>query len=372
MGRTGPRSTPTSALVSLMAAVLGGALAGCADAGPPVDSTPPAPTVYVTAGFDDWILALDAATGEVMDTLHMDRRFGEADEPHGVAVSPDGRHLYATLSHGQPSLWKFELPSHRLVGRLDLDTRGASRIRILPDGSAGYVPDFWRSGQGQVSDVAVVNLETLDVVHWITECAAPHDALPGPSGELLAITCPGGGEVVILNLRLRTNGPRVDLGGMPMNAAWHPDPALRTVFVSLRADNSVAVVRFSDDGTGPSEVVKIPVGAMPAQLDVTPNGDRLVVANRGDGSVSVIDLTADPATELHRVTLPGEHPHGVAVSSDGTTAYVTWEGTTATPGGVAAIDLETGRIVWSREAGNYVLGVAVSPPPARVPPPTGR
>jgi DNA-binding beta-propeller fold protein YncE len=354
----GARPTSPAVHLALAAAVTCCAAAGCSDPEPRSRSSP---TVYVTSGFDDWILALDASTGELLDTLHLDRRFGEPDEPHGVAVDPAGRHLYATLSHGQPSLWKFELPGHRLVGRLDLDLRGAARIRILPGGAVGYVPDFWRSGQGEVSDVAVVDLEEMEIIHWITECPAPHDALPDAEGKRLAIICPGSGELVTLNLDSRTQGPRFELGGMPMNAAWDPDPESGTVYISLKGVDSVAVVHTAGDLHAGGRVRRVPVGKAPTQLEATPDGRRLVVANRGDRTVSVLDLTEFELPELHRVELPGEHPHGVAISADGATAYVTWEGTTATPGGVAAIDLASGRILWSREAGSYVLGVAVTP-----------
>jgi hypothetical protein len=57
--------------------------------------------LLVTSGFTDQVFVLDAATGAVLDSLSLDRRPGERDEPHGVAVAPDGRLWYATLSHGE-------------------------------------------------------------------------------------------------------------------------------------------------------------------------------------------------------------------------------------------------------------------------------
>ncbi|MEE3137713.1 MAG: hypothetical protein VX291_07180, partial [Gemmatimonadota bacterium] len=66
----------------------------------------PGERLLITSGFTDQIFVLDAHTGQVTDSLSLDRRPGEHDEPHSVTVSPDGSHFYATLSHGEPSFWK--------------------------------------------------------------------------------------------------------------------------------------------------------------------------------------------------------------------------------------------------------------------------
>ena len=57
----------------------------------------PGQRLLVTSGFTDQIFVLDALTGRVTDSLSLDRRPGERDEPHSVAVSPDGSHFYACL-----------------------------------------------------------------------------------------------------------------------------------------------------------------------------------------------------------------------------------------------------------------------------------
>ena len=82
--------------------------------------------LYVASGLTDLVLVLDAETGAELDSIPVERRRDEVDEPHGLASSPDGRHWYATVSHGEPTLWKFESGSDRLVGRVTLPTK--SRI----------------------------------------------------------------------------------------------------------------------------------------------------------------------------------------------------------------------------------------------------
>ena len=86
------RILPTVALIA-------GSVWGCAQ----TEHAPLDGRLYVTSGFTDEIWILDAASGREIGVRDVDRRRGETDEPHGVAVAPDGHHWYATLSHGSPS-----------------------------------------------------------------------------------------------------------------------------------------------------------------------------------------------------------------------------------------------------------------------------
>ncbi len=60
-------------------------------------------------------------------------------------------------------------------------------------------------------------------------------------------------------------------------------------------------------------------------------------------------------------TADGPHPHGVVLSPDGSVAYVTNEGTTRSSGGVTAIWLADGAILWRTEVGVFTLGIAWRP-----------
>ena len=85
----------------------------------------------------------------------------------------------------------------------------------------------------------------------------------------------------------------------------------------------------------------------------------MVSANRGDGTLGLVDTSTGRGRSLH---LPEAlHPHGIVLSPDGTVAYVTYEGTTTSRGGVVAVDLKNGGILWHTPAGVFTLGVAFLP-----------
>jgi len=65
------------------------------------------------------------------------------------------------------------------------------------------------------------------------------------------------------------------------------------------------------------------VGSSPSGIAVTPDGSKAYVANSATGYVSVIDLTASPPVVATTITTSAANPKCVAISPDGNTAYVT-------------------------------------------------
>lgn len=327
----------------------------------------PTGSLYVTSGQSDEVVRLAAGDGSVRERISVDRRRHETDEPHAVALAPDGRHWYVTVAHGEPSLWKFETAGDRLVGRVDLPSGGAAMIGMSPDGSTAYVPDYDRAGD-RVGRVAAVRLRDLHVTAHAEVCHSPHDAAVDPSHQLVAVACAGSDELVLLDprdlsVRMRVHAPASAAsaegmgahgsggGSRPLSVAWSPDGQL--LAVALHSAGAVWLV-----DRGGSTLAVIPVGAGPAQV-LFAGPAALLTANRMDGSLSVVDV--ESRAELRRVRLDARYPHGVAVDDDNRIAFVAFEGTPESDGGVIAVDLETGDVLWRREAGRYVLSVAYLP-----------
>lgn len=339
------------------------AVAGCAadDVGP---------RLVVTSGFTDEVLLLDPADGRITRRLSLDPRPGERDEPHGVAVSPDGVHWLATTSHGDPSLSMYEVDGDRLVGRVSLGLPGAGRPGIRPDGQVAVVPDYWLGGTGQTSGAAVVRLDDLAVTERLSLCPAPHQAEYSPDGRWIAVPCPLSDEVLLLSGADYAVRHRIALGLLPgetgsvapgnpllrpMNVAWAPSSD--RFWVTLMRQGAVAAI-----DTAGQEVGRGATSREPAQIAVTPDGRRLVIPVRGDFVVEILDA-ATLETERVVVLADGPHPHGVAISPDGSTAFVTNEGTTRSTGGVTAFRIDDGTVLWRTDAGVFTLGIAWRPAP---------
>ena len=350
----------TGAAVAVLVTLVAGCASDSAQPNGPGDPDPAAgERLYVTSGFTDEVLRIDPSDGSVVGRISTERRRDEVDVPHAVAISPDGRYWYVTVAHGEPTLWKYEMEGDRLVGRVTLPTAVAARIGITPDGTRAFVPDYDRSQPGIPGRVAVVDLADLSVVATHVVCGGPHHAEVDPGGHLVAVACSLSDEIVLLDagtLEERGRffaGPEVGPPGQPalkpLNLDWSPDG--RTIWVGLHLAASVRAFRTDGEIVG-----TVAVGNRPAQIALTEDGRTLVVANRGDASLSLVDT--DSLVETARIPLGAGHPHGIALDDAGRRAFVSCEGTSQSAGRAVAVDLESGSVLWSVEAGAYTLGAA--------------
>lgn len=342
---------------------------GCSDGDPAGDQSDVRTAgevgdLFVTVAVSDQVLRLDPETGAVLARIPLDPRPSESDEPHGVTVSSDGSHWYATLAHGEPTLSKFERKTDRLVGQVPLRAAGAARVELNRTGETAFVADYDRSRPGEHGEVLAVRTRDLEVTARSRVCAGPHHALPDPASGHVAVACSLGDEVVVLSAPELEEVARFPVDAAPgtpgaprfkpLNLAWSPDG--RRLYVALHLADRVRV--FDPSGGLIGEVA---TGRRPAQIGLSPDGATLVAANRADGSLSVID--ARQRVERARVDLECEHPHGVALDDDGSMAFLTCEGSTVRPGRTVAVRLGPGRpeIAWSTETGPVPLGVAWAP-----------
>ncbi|HET7247348.1 MAG TPA: serine/threonine-protein kinase [Streptosporangiaceae bacterium] len=131
-------------------------------------------------------------------------------------------------------------------------------------------------------------------------------------------------------------------GKHAVQVAVSPDD--RFAFVTLQYSHAVGVFNLAKaliSGFSPADFVgRIPVGANPIGLTVSPNGRYLYVASglasptpvSGHGSLSVIGLRkaeTSPATSVLRKISAGCGPDRVAVSGDGRTVWVSAGGANA-------------------------------------------
>lgn len=117
----------------------------------------------------------------------------------------------------------------------------------------------------------------------------------------------------------------------------------RTLVIANMLNNTISVVL----PTLGEVVAEIPVGADPRSIALTADSTRAVTANRGDGSLSIIELATQQVTSIPGV---GVHPYGIVIG-EGDMAYVSLQGSAE----VAVVNL-TSRQVEER--------IAVPPSPS--------
>ena len=126
---------------------------------------------------------------------------------------------------------------------------------------------------------------------------------------------------------LATLSPRTATQPVPVGTA-------AKAYIGLFKANAVAVL-----DTGSNRVLRtIPIPAGPHGLVITPDGRTVYVSSDGASTVSVIDTATDQVTRTIEV---GKMPHGLAITPDGRQVLVAVFGTSQ----VAFIDTASNRVV---------------------------
>ncbi|MEX2467826.1 MAG: YncE family protein [Gemmatimonadota bacterium] len=321
----------------------------------------------------------------------------ETEGPHGLAVAPDGRHLYMTTAHGVPDgkLWKFEMGSDTLVAAPILLGNFPATLDLTPDGLYAFIVNFNLHGEHVPSTVSVVYTPNMVEVDQIPTCTMPHGMRLSPDGLHAYSMCMMDDQLVEVDTRTfevsrrfsvsqgseqalhdypepevmtGARGMRAmpstggSMGGMDhdhpameptCSPTWaEPSPDGSRVYVACNRSNEILVI----DREGWRLEARFPTGAGPYNLDVTPDGRVLVASLKGAGRVQFFDTgTFESLANLPSSTTV---THGVVVTPDSRYAFVSVEGKGAEPGKVDAFDLRTFERVGSVEVGQQAGGIA--------------
>lgn len=316
--------------------------------------------------------------------------------PHNVAVSPDGRFWYVSISHGTPngSIWKYDAGTDRLVARASVGMFPTT-IALSADGAWAYVPNSdFHGDRGRQNTVTALYTPTMQALTEIPVCDMPHGTRWNSASTVVYVACMMSDELVTLDPGTFTVRRRVALGsGRPMTMAEHmraearhdsaahaaprrpgaasstlpgQNPDCLATFVSVSPDDRTVYIACSHsnelqvrDASTLELARRIEVGAGAYNVEPSPDGRLVLVTNKKAQSVSVVD--ARTHRELARVPTSKPLPHGIAFSPDGRYAFVTCESVGTDPGAVDAIDLTTLQRVASIEIPLQPTGIAVAP-----------
>ena len=307
------------------------------------------------------------------------------DNVHEIAVTPDGKELWAwsidshnilvadLRSPDYPVIADIQLPGSRSVP--------ASRIVFSPDGRYAYCSDalqlVYEEQPLPANQVLVIDATTKAVVGSIDLPAnlSPTGSLAvGPDGRYLYAVLAdwssnqtGIGKLDIQARRL--------LGFTPLDGAGFvsSSPDGRFIYVTqgwgffAPAPNSVSAVN-ADTLQLASTVA---VGKAPGYLAIGPDRRTAYVANEGSNDVSVIDLTT---MKLLATIAVGSAPKAIAIAPDGRKAYVANSGfdiISQSGSTVSVIDTAKSAVVTTISVSAEPDAVAMDPDGSRVYVPSG-
>ena len=262
----------------------------------------------------------------------------DIDGPHNVTAAPGGSSYYISVAHGTPfgSLWKLNATSDSLMGRAQVEMFPTT-ISLTPDGQFAFVAnsDFY-GDHPRTNVISVIHTPTMNKITDLAACDMPHGVKVNHRGNRTYVSCMHSDEILELDVatlaisrRARTGGGQ----GSPTVVSGAPDD--KRLYVACNYGNTLQVW----DAATLKSVKEIPVGKGAYNVEPSPDGKLVVVTNKKDQSVSIIDATR--LVEVARVPTSKKVVHGVAYSPDSRLAYVSCESVGADPGAVDVIDLHT-------------------------------
>jgi YVTN family beta-propeller protein len=161
------------------------------------------------------------------------------------------------------------------------------------------------------------------------------------------------GNVNVIDLATQTIVTSIGVGFRPEGLSVSPDG--NRVYVANTFSNDVSVI----DVATQTVTATIGVGSFPFGVGVSPDGSRVYVSNYRSATVSVIDAATNTVSTTIGV---GDSPRGLIVSPDGSRVYVAnYESST-----VSVIDAATNTVTATIGVERFPYGVNVSPDGSRV------
>ena len=314
----------------------------------------PVGTVIVANMSDNTVTIIDVASRETIATLPT----GPA--PHEIAISRDQRKAVVTNYgvRGAPgsSLTVIDLKTLSVERTIDLG------IYERPHGIAFIKGNSIVAVTSEVKQaVVMVNVDTGDITGTVpTTQRASHMLAASADGRRVFTTNVVDGTVSSIDTVDEQLAGVIEVAPMVEGIASSPDGEV--LFVGSNSRKTVNVVDVPS-GT----VVDSLVGfGFPYRMAITPNGETAVLSDPARGEIRIVDVAT--RKEHHRIIVSKERivassefadspsPEGIALSFDGSTAYVALQGRNE----VAFIDLASGSITATVATGTWPDGIGYS------------
>ena len=273
---------------------------------------------------------VDIDSGEVVDTITIGETAG-----HGLAVSPDGRQLFAgDMDTG--ILYFYDTAERQFSEELDLGV-GIHGIDITPGGEYLFI-----SPAGEVAEtLIVVDVENVEIVTRFTaELASASSHVDfTPDGKLAVSAVLSEDLVQIIEVASLEVLADIEVGEGPNEARVSPDG--NYAYAANWESNEISVIDLNDF----SVVKNIPAGEGTHGVAVSPDGQEIWTANRRSNDITIISAES---LEVVETIASGEYANHIIFTPDGSYVLVT----NARAQELAVIDRQSREIIDRIEVGD--------------------
>jgi DNA-binding beta-propeller fold protein YncE len=206
-----------------------------------------------------------------------------------------------------------------------------------------------------------------------------NDQKPKFDAGKVVLQAPGNDTLSIVDMS-KPGNPRIvatipldnTIVGPPVNLAITPSRDLALVADTVKGeakdggfvtvpDNRLFVVDLK--ANPPAVTATLTLGTSPAGLAISPDGKWALVANRGDGTISVLSIDGKEVSVTDTVTVgaPGDSVSALAITPDGKSALAVKSAIDK----IAVLAIDNGKVTYDKKndlpANNYPYNVAITP-----------
>jgi len=288
--------------------------------------------IIQTNAAGDSVMLIDPATNKVVGEIK------GIEVNHGVTVSPDGSKFFIT-NEAESTVDVADAKTLAVVKHIPL-TNHPNNIAISKDGKRVYAAIV--AGAGAVD---VIDTTTLTRVKSIRTEGGIHNVYVTPDGKWVVAGSIPGKKIHVIDQKSEEMAWTVptDDGVRPMAFDTNADGSTKRIFVQLSNFNGFLTVDFATHkivdkitlpDVGAEKVTQGLQGAPAHGLIVTPDGKTLGVLSKMNTRIYFYSL---PDLKLMGESKVGHHPDWVTGTPDGKRFYVANAGSNS----VSVIDVET-------------------------------
>ena len=237
---------------------------------------------YVTNEGSGEVTIIDVALDSVVGTIPVGTR------PRGSRVSPDGTKLYVALSGSPrcpPTMPDEECEKLRAdkskdgIGEIDLGARKVTRV--LPGGSDPENFDISQDGtklfisNEDAGEATFVDVASGKVEKTLKVGEEPEGVKLAPDGREVWVTGETAHDITVLDTRSGKVLAKIETGKRPRSLVFNQDGT--RAYVSSEVGGTVDIVDAKAYKV--LKTLKMPEGAKPMGVALSPDGKRLYVAN---------------------------------------------------------------------------------------------